>query len=111
MPAHPNALIETEFVTSPGPDDKKSTYLICKHCTTYNKARNTHRAIEHLHNCKGYQAKQQANIDSLNPSQKRQRTLTVPSFPILRKRKLDSMAAMAVYMGARPFRLWEDSYM
>jgi len=31
--------------------------------------------------------------------------------PITRKRKLDSMAAMAVYMGARPFRLWEDIYM
>jgi hypothetical protein len=31
--------------------------------------------------------------------------------PITRKRKLDSMAAMAVYIGARPFCLWEDIYM
>jgi hypothetical protein len=31
--------------------------------------------------------------------------------PVSRKRKLDSMAAMAIYMGARPFRLWEDRYM
>jgi hypothetical protein len=31
--------------------------------------------------------------------------------PVSRKRKLDSMAAMAIYIGARPFRLWEDQYM
>ena len=107
MPPLPNALIGTEFTVSQGPDNMKSTFLICKHCPKYNRARNTSRALEHLQNCPGYKAKQQeqASIDTVNPSQKRQRTLTVPSFPILRKRKLDSMAAMAVYMGARPFRL------
>ena len=31
--------------------------------------------------------------------------------PVMQKRKLDSMATMAVYMGARPFQLWEDPYM
>jgi hypothetical protein len=36
MPAYPNALIETEFVTSPGPNDKKSTSLMATQssCTT-----------------------------------------------------------------------------
>ena len=107
MPPLTNTLIETEFTVSQGPKNMKSTFLICKHCPKYNRARNTSRALEHLQNCPRYKAKQQeqASIDSTTSSQKRQRTLTVPSFPILRKRKLDSMAAMAVFIGARPFRL------
>jgi hypothetical protein len=43
---------------------------------------------------------------------KRQQTLQLRVQSILRakKQKLDSAAALAVYMTARPFRLWEDKY-
>ena len=70
MPTPTNLLIETEFVVSTGPDNKKSSYLICKHCTKYNKARNTTRALEHLYSCPGFKAKQEASVDTTNPSQK-----------------------------------------
>ena len=44
---------------------------------------------------------------------KRQQTLQlgVQSFSHAKKQKLDSAAALAVYMGVRPFALWEDTYM
>lgn len=111
MPAHPNPLLESEFSVSTGLGDKKSIYLTCKNCKGYYQAKNNSRALDHLRSCSGYLAKQ-ADTDNIDTaSRKRQRTLTVSTMPITRKRKLDSMAAMAIYMGARPFRLWEDIYM
>jgi hypothetical protein len=43
---------------------------------------------------------------------KRQQTLQlrVQSIPRAKKQKLDSVAALAVYITARLFRLWEDKY-
>ncbi|KAH8586875.1 hypothetical protein B0O99DRAFT_643280 [Bisporella sp. PMI_857] len=105
MPAPSNPLLESQFSVSVGPGDKKSVYLTCKNCTTYSQAKNNSRALEHLRSCSGYLAKQ-ISIDTEEDSlRKRQRTIAVTSMPITRKRKLDSMAAMAVFIGARPFRL------
>lgn len=111
MPTPPNPLLESEFSVSTGPGDKKSVYLTYRNCTDFSQAKNNSRALDHLRIYTGYLAKQAAksNIDD-NTSHKRQRTLTVSTMPITRKRKLDSMAIMAVYMGARPFRMWEDPY-
>ena len=67
MPTPTNPLIETEFIVSTGPDDKKSPYFVCKHCTKYNKAWNTTCALEHLYNCPGFKAKQEASIDTTTP--------------------------------------------
>jgi hypothetical protein len=112
MPAPPNPLLESEFLVSTGPGDKKSVYLTCRNCTDFSQAKNNSRALDHLRICAGYLAKQAARISTDDStSRKRQRTLTVSTMPVTRKRKLDSMAAMAVYMGARPFQLWEDPYM
>jgi hypothetical protein len=36
--------------------------------------------------------------------------LRVQSIPRAKKQKLDSAAALAVYMTARPIRFWEDKY-
>ena len=111
MPAKPNPLLESEFSVSTGPTNRKSLWLTCKNCSNYSAAKNNSRALDHLLECESYKAKKEAlaSVDD-NTSRKRQRTLTVSSMPVSRKRKLDSMAAMAVYMGARPFRLWEDQY-
>jgi hypothetical protein len=112
MPQPPNQLLEAEFTISIGPANKKTSLQTCKNCTAYHKAKNNTRALQHLlHECEGYRSKQQALLSDTAPSQKRQRTLTLPSLPLIRKRKLDAMAAKAVYMGARPFRLYEESYM
>jgi hypothetical protein len=111
MPAHTNPLLESEFLVSVGPGDKKSVYLTCKNCTSYSQAKNNSRALDHLRSCQGYLLKKTITNEDENTSQKQQQTLTISSMPIIRKRKLDSMAAMAVYMGARPFCLWEDIYM
>jgi hypothetical protein len=112
MPAPPNPLLESEFSVSTGPGAKKSVYLTCKNCSDFSQAKNNSRALDHLRICPGYLAKQAAGAKADdNGSRKRQRTLTVSTMSLTRKRKLDSMAAMAVYMGARPFQLWEDAYM
>ena len=107
MPQPPNQLLEAEFSLSIAPGAKKTPLQTCKNCKTYSKAKNNTRALTHLlHECEGYKAKKQAlsiDITDSIPSLKRQRTLTLPSLPIIRKRKLDTLAAKAVYMGARPF--------
>jgi flavoprotein len=105
MPAPPNPILGAKFSISISPGDKKSVYLTCRNCTSYSQAKNNTRALKHLRSCLGCLAKQAITDKDETVSQKRQRTLTVTSMPISRKRKLDSMAAMAVFMGARPFRL------
>jgi hypothetical protein len=111
MPAPPNKLLESEFTLSVGPIGSKSMIQTCRNCTAYSKARNNSRALAHLHECEQFKSKLQVANTDLNISQKRQRTLTLPSLSTTRKRKLDSMAAMAIYMGARPFQLFEEPYM
>jgi hypothetical protein len=112
MPQPLNQLLEAEFTISIGPSNKKTPLQTCKNCTAYHKAKNNTRALNHLLNeCEGYRSKQQALPSDTSLSQKRQRTLTLPSLPLIRKRKLDAMAAKAIYIGARPFQLFEESYM
>ena len=112
MPSLPNKLLQAEFILSIGPNNTKSSLQTCKNCTSYAKAKNNTRALEHLLNdCPGYKAKQDQALENTNPLQKRQRTLTISTLSTVRKRKLDSMAAMAVYMGARPFQLFDEAYM
>jgi hypothetical protein len=109
MPQVPNKLLESEFILSVGSTGTKSMIQTCRNCTVYSKAKNNSRALIHLQNCDGFKAKQSNSNTIL--SKKRQRTLTVSSLSIVRKRKLDSMAAMAIFMGARPFQLYEEPYM
>lgn len=112
MPKPRNQLIETEFTLSIGLGNAKTPIQTCKNCTNYVKAKNNTRALDHLNECNGYMAKQQQALSNdISSLQKRQRTLTLPSLPPIRKRKLDIMAAKAVYMGARPFQLYEEAYM
>jgi hypothetical protein len=71
--------------------------------------------------CPGYKALQgidptltssSASASSERPA-KRQQTLQfgVQTISKTKKQKLDHAAAMAVYIGARPFALWENRYM
>jgi hypothetical protein len=104
MPQPPNQLLEAEFTISVGPGTKKTPVQTCKNCTAYHKAKNNTCALNHLlYECEGYWSKQQALSTNTTLSLKRQRTLTLPSLPLIRKRKLNAMAAKAVYIGARPF--------
>jgi hypothetical protein len=113
MPPLPNKLLEAEFTLSIGSSNKKTLLQTCKNCTKYSKAKNNTRALDHLLECEPYKSKQQALALSTDtdPLQKRQRILAIPSLPLIQKRKLDIMAAKAVYMGARPFQLYEEAYM
>ena len=111
MPQVRNPILEAEFILSIAIGNKKIPLQTCKNCSKYSKAKNNTRAIYHLLNdCEGYKLKQQAIDSDTNPTQKRQRTLTIPSLSIERKRKLDLMAAKAIYIGARPFILYEEAY-
>ena len=80
-----------------------------KNYNTYSIAKNNSQALDHLLEYEPYKAKKEA-LASIgdNTSWKRQRTLIVSSMPVSWKRKLDSIAIIAIYIGARPFRLWED---
>jgi hypothetical protein len=104
MPQPPNQLLEAKFTISIGPSTKKTSVHTCKNCTTYHKAKNNTCALNHLlYEYKGYRSKQQALSTDTTPSLKQQRTLTLPSLPLIRKRKLNAIAAKAVYIEARPF--------
>jgi hypothetical protein len=105
MPPTRNPLLEANFSERPGPAGSKYPILACNHCKWART--NTRRALEHLGNCPGYKPPEL----SVRPA-KRQQTLQlgVQSIPHAKKQKLDSAAALAVYIGARPFRLWEDKY-
>src|SRR5450432_1151944 len=104
MLAKPNPLLESEFSVSTGPTNRKSLWLTCKNCNAYSAAKNNSRALDHLLECEPYKAKKEAlaSVDD-SASRKRQRTLTVSSMLVSRKRKLDSMAVMAIYIGADHF--------
>jgi hypothetical protein len=104
MPPTKNPLL-SQFTERPGPGNQKSLVLACKHCSWTGT--NTHRAVNHIESdCLGY-------MHSSERPAKRQQTLQlgVQSLSHAKKQKLDSAAALAVYMGARPFALWEDTYM
>ena len=113
MPQQLNPFLESEF-TQYIRDRMKTQCLKCKHCT-YDAVKNNFRALEHFAACKRYQetkrAREEAN-ESDSP-QKQQRTLAtnLARMPAHLKKQLDVDGAMAVYMGARPFRLYEDQYM
>jgi hypothetical protein len=80
--------------------------LSCKHCKWTRT--NTRQALEHLDNCATYALISKAN----KRLAKRQVTLQlgVQTIPRAKKQKLDSAAALAVYISAKPFCLWEDKY-
>jgi len=110
MPVIKNPLLDIHFSELPGPDGAKYPILACKHCKWAKT--NTHRALEHLDVCSGYTKLLSERPGSSGQPAKRQQTLQlgVQSIPRVKKQKLDSAAALAVYMGPRPFRLWEDKY-
>lgn len=108
MPARENPLISSQFTTGPGPQGKKTPYLTCKHCK-WSNAKNVSRAIAHLDSCDKYAARQ--GIFSEGRPAKRQHQLPSLSLPAARKQRLDQLGAMAIYMGARPFQLFEENHM
>jgi len=99
MPPSKNPLLTNNF--NKGPSGKYQVQH-CKRTRT-----NTRRALEHLENCANYAASR--TVEQLA---KRQATLQLGVQTISRekKQKLDSAAALAVYMSAKPFCLWEDKY-
>jgi hypothetical protein len=105
MPPSKNPLLTNNFNEGPITTSSKYQVLHCKHCKWTRT--NTHRALEHLENCANYAASK--TIERLA---KRQATLQLGVQTISREKKqtLDSAAALAVYMSAKPFCLWEDKY-
>lgn len=106
MPPSKNPLL-SHFTERSSSGTAKRPVLSCKHCQWTGS--NSHRAVKHLEDneCSGY-------THSLpeRPA-KRQQTLqlSVTSLTEAKKDKLNHLAAMAVYMGARPFALFEEPHM
>jgi hypothetical protein len=114
MPAHKNPLLVHNFNQGPDPDGGKSEKYTCLHCKTYSRT-NSNRALEHLKTCQKYllsKDSSSSNTPFERPA-KRQQTFQfgVPTLSNAKKQKLDREAALAVYMGARPFALFDDYYM
>jgi hypothetical protein len=105
MPAVKNPLINLYFSERPGPDGAKYPILACKHCKWAKT--NTQQALTHLDVCLGYTKMLSEQAKSSDQPLKRQQTLQlrVQSIPRAKKQKLDSAAALAVYITARPFCL------
>jgi hypothetical protein len=103
MPPTKNPLL-SHFTERPASGSQKNPVLACNHCRWTGS--NSHRAVKHLEDeCTGY-------TQSERPA-KRQATLQlgVQTLSKAKKEKLDSAAAMAVYIGARPFALFEELHM
>lgn len=105
MPAVKNPLIDLHFSERPGPDGAKYPILACKHCRWAKT--NTCQALKHLDVCLGYTKMLSEQAESSERPLKRQQTLQlkVQSIPRAKKQKLNSAAALAVYITACPFRL------
>lgn len=71
-------------------------------------ARNTHRQSKHLEECPAYLEHQAQNRATLQP---RQRRIDVPRLDPVARRELQIKGAMAVYMGGRPFTLFDCGWM
>lgn len=113
MPAHKNPTLVHNFIESPDPDGGKSIRYACIHRKNYDLT-NSNRALAHLKECPLYLRKQANSVEEpLERPLKRQMTLQLglPSLSNAKKQKLDQAAALAVYMGARPFALFDECYM
>jgi hypothetical protein len=109
MPPTKNPLLSSHFTERPSTDRGKCPVLACNHCKWTRT--NTKRAIEHFteDDCPGNP------FNDKDPSErptKRQQNLQfgVATLSRSKKQKLYSAAALAIYMGARPFSLWDDPY-
>jgi len=111
MPSHKNPLLLDNFTEIPG---AKYPILACNHCK-WSQANPT-RALKHLgpgpDQCPGYKKLHEKDEASDRPP-KRQQTLQfgIQTISKAKQEKLDSLTAMTVYVGARPFALWECPYM
>jgi hypothetical protein len=103
--------LSSHFTKRPSIDRGKCPIpvLACKHCKWTGT--NTKRAIEHFteDDCPSSPFKEK---DLSKRPAKRQQTLQfgIATLSRSKKQKLDSAAALAIYMGARPFSLWDDPY-
>jgi hypothetical protein len=99
-----NPLLNLHFDERPSPTSGKYKILGYKHCKWTSA--NTTQTLEHLENCTTYAAILKAN-EQLT---KRQAILQLKVQTISReeKQKLDSAAALALYINPKPFRLCED---
>lgn len=80
----------------------------CTHCKTFTVAKNTNQQAKHLEECPAYlehQAKNRGN------AQVRQRRIDILRLDPVAKREIQLKGAMAVYMGGRPFTLYDCGYM
>jgi hypothetical protein len=113
MPAHRNPLL-SHFTERPRTRNAKYPILACKHCS-WSRA-NSNQALKHLEdNCTGRPLQPAAfGLGSRSePSVLRQQLLQlgVRTLSQAKKQKLDFAAALAVYISAQPFALFECCYM
>lgn len=94
------------LVAGPG---RKVELVECIYCKD-RKAKNTSRQRDHLAECGAYlqamEAKREVNAITL-----RQPRLSIPILTSEAQEMLHLKGAMAVYMGARPFNLYEEEHM
>jgi hypothetical protein len=87
-------------------------FLLLSDSAIISIRQNTKRAIDHFGENDCPRDPSKASFRQSKRPVKRQQTLQlgVPTLSRAKKLKLDEAAALAVYMGARPFCLWDDFY-
>jgi hypothetical protein len=114
MPPPKNPLLVHNFIEAPDPDGGKCQRFTCIHCKN-DVGANSHRALDHLKpgKCPVYKRPSSEASSSFERPAKRQQTLQlgVPTISKSKKQKLDRAASMAIYIGARPFALFDEPYM
>jgi hypothetical protein len=117
MPAHKNPVLLHNFIEARDPEGGKSEKYTCIHCKSYS-CTNSKRAIEHLTKCPQYHQSLPTSLSNSLPNEpleqpvKQQLTFQLEASTLsnIKKQKLDRAAALAIYMGAHPFTLFDDYY-
>lgn len=112
MPITKTRALKTEFEYHQ-PAGRKTMVATCRNCDHYEQAISASRQLTHLLKCPGYKGKERLVSSIPVIGQKRRRTLEVASRKPLhtdKKHQFDNAAAMAIYMGGRPFSLFDEPY-
>jgi hypothetical protein len=104
--------LQYHFVYSKPANGKKTGKAKCLRCENYDKATNSSREEQHLQQCPGFKAYQEAAGKGQGNPNKRQRLLD-ESIPIRithkRGARIDEQLAFCIYKSGKQFNLFEDS--
>jgi hypothetical protein len=111
MPRSKDPFLSANFTERLSEDGGKCSILACNYCQWTST--NPKRAQDHHKDCKKRLRTKQPLFGQLKRPEKRQQTLQlgILSLSKAKKQKLDSVAALAIYIGARLFALFDNQHM